>query len=165
MMPARLTSSLLVRKGQARPSGGPDAPSYGLVQPLADGGALTRPTVPRTPMVERPSGGPDAPSYGLVQPLADGGALTRLAVPRAPMVEILVPARLPMVTTAGSGRSGEDDPVNLTVRVDRAMRTRLRVLAARQQRTNRDIVRCALDAYLDAFAAGCACVEGAKPKP
>jgi hypothetical protein len=26
-------------------------------------------------------------------------------------------------------------------------------------------VRCALDAYLDAFAGGCTCVGSAKPKP
>jgi hypothetical protein len=128
MMPARLTASLLVRKGQARPSGRPDAPSCGLGQPLA------------------------------------GRALTRPAALRGPMVEILVPARAPRTTAAGSGRSGEADLVSLTVRIDRTMHTRLRVLAARQQRTNRDIVRCALDAYLDAFAAGCACVGGAEPK-
>jgi hypothetical protein len=128
MMPARLTSSLLVRKGQAKPS------------------AL------------------DAPSCGLVQPLPAGGALTRTPAPRAPIVEILVPARVPMPAAAGSGRSG-DDRVGLTVRIDRTMHTRLRVLAARQRRTNQDIVRCALDAYLAAFAASCSCVGGAKPKP
>jgi hypothetical protein len=129
MMPARLTSSLLVRRGRARPGGGRDAQSCGQGRPLAAGGALTRP-----------------------------------AALRGKMVEILVPARAPMPRTAGSGRSGEDDPVSLTVRIDRTMHTRLRVLAAREQRTNRDIVRCALAAYLDAFAAGCACVGGAKPK-
>jgi hypothetical protein len=129
MTPARLTSSLLVRKGQA--------------QPIGD---------------------LDGPCCGLVQPLPAGGALTRSAAPRAPMVEILVPARVPMPATAGSGRSGQDDPVNLTVRIDRTMHTRLRVLAAREQRTNQDIVRCALDAYLNAFAAGCTCVGGPKPK-
>ncbi|MGH6921327.1 MAG: hypothetical protein ACREJ0_26930 [Geminicoccaceae bacterium] len=81
------------------------------------------------------------------------------------MVEILVPARTPMPTTAGSGRSGQDDQVRLTVRIDRAMHTRLCVLAARQQRTNQDIVQGALDAYLNVFAPGCACVGGAKRKP
>jgi hypothetical protein len=130
MMPARLTSSLLVRKGQAQPSGDFDVPSCGLVHPLPAGGALSRP-----------------------------------AAPRAPMVEILVPARMPMPATAGSGRSGQADRVSLTVRIGRTMHTRLRVLAARQQRTNQDIVRCALDAYLDAFAAGCSCFGDAKPKP
>jgi hypothetical protein len=129
MMPARLTASLLVRKSEAQPGGGPDLPCCGLGQPLAAGGALAGPA-------------------GL----------------RAPMVEILMPPRAPMPRTAGSGRSGEDRPVSLTVRIDRTMHTRLRVLAAREQRTNRDIVRCALAAYLDAFAAGCACVGGAKPK-
>jgi hypothetical protein len=93
-----------------------------------------------------------------------GRALTRPAPLRGPTVEILVPARAPMAT-ARSGRSREVDLVRLTVRIDRTMHTRLRVLAARQQRTNRDIVRCALDAYLDAFAGGCTCVGSAKPKP
>jgi hypothetical protein len=52
--------------------------------------------------------------------------------------------------------------VGLTVRIERAMHTRLRALAARQQRTHQDIVEGALDAYLKVFAAGCAC--SAKPK-
>ena len=127
MMPARLTSNLLVRKGQARPSGESDAPSCA------------------------------------VQPLPVNRALTRPAATRGPMAEILVPVRLPVPTTAGSGRSGGNDGVSLSVRIDRAMHIRLRVLAARQGRTNQDIVRCALDAYLDAFG-GCTCVRGAKPR-
>jgi hypothetical protein len=93
-----------------------------------------------------------------------GRALTRPAALRGPTVEILVPARAPIATTARSGRSREVDLVSLTVRIDRTMHTRMRVLAARQQRTNRDIVRCALGAYLDAFAGGCTCVGSAKPK-
>jgi hypothetical protein len=128
MMPARLTSSLLVRKGEAQPSG------------------------------------LDAPSGGLVQSLPTGGALIRPAAPRGPLVEILVPARPTMPTMAGSGRSGEDDQVRLTVRIDRTLHTRLRVLAARQQRSNQDIVQGALEAYLNVFAVGCACVGDAKPK-
>lgn len=128
-MPARLTSSLLVRKGEAKPSGGPNAPAGGLVQSLPAGGPLARP-----------------------------------ATPRGPMVEFLAPARATMPTMAGSGCSGEDDQVRLTVRIDRTLHTRLRVLAARQQRTNQDIVQGALDAYLNVFALGCACVGAAKPK-
>ena len=128
MMPARLSSSLLVRKGEAQPSG------------------------------------PDAPPGGLVQPRAAGGGLTRPAAPRGPVVEILVPASTPRPTTAGSGRPGPDDRVSLTVRIDRTLHTRLRVLAARQQRTNQDIVEGALAAYLEVFAAGCACVRDPKPK-
>jgi hypothetical protein len=130
MMPARLTSSLLVRNGQARPSGGPQATSCDLGQPRPAGAAVTRP-----------------------------------AALRRPMAEILVPARTPMPTTAGSACSGQDDQVGLTVRIDRTMHTRLRVLAARQRRTNQDIVQGALDAYLNVFVPGCACVGGAKRKP
>jgi hypothetical protein len=54
--------------------------------------------------------------------------------------------------------------VSLTVCVDRAMHARLRALAARQQRSHQDIVEGALDAYLNVFGAGCACVGDAKPK-
>jgi hypothetical protein len=129
MMPARLTSGLLVRKGEAKPSGGADAASGGLVRPPPAGDALTRP-----------------------------------AAFRGPMVEILVPARAPMPARGGSGRPGPDDRVSLTVRIDRTLHTRLRVLAARQQRTNQDIVQGALEAYLNVFAVGCACIGGAKPK-
>ena len=126
MMPARLTSSLLVRKGQARPSG-------------------------------------DGPSCA-VQVLPVSRALTRPAAARGPVAEILVPVRLPVPATAGSGRSGRDDGVSLALRIDRAMHRRLRVLVALQGRTNQDIVRCALDAYLDAFAGGCACVRDRRPR-
>ena len=128
MMPARLTSGLLVRKGEAKPTG------------------------------------LDAPPGGLVQPPPANGTPARPAAPRAPAVEILVPARSPVPATAGSGRPGPDDRVCLTVRIDRTLHTRLRVLAARQQRTNQDIVEGALEAYLNVFAAGCACVGGRKPK-
>jgi cellulose biosynthesis protein BcsQ len=65
---------------------------------------------------------------------------------------------------AGSGGPGPADRVNLTVRIDRTLHTRLRLLAARQQRTNQDIVEGALEAYLGVFAPGCACVGSAKPK-
>jgi hypothetical protein len=123
MLPARLTSGLLVRKDEAKPSGGLDAPS-----------------------------------------LPAGATLARPAALRGPMVEILVPARVTMRARAGSGRSGEDDQVRLTVRIDRTLHTRLRVLAARQQRTNQDIVQGALEAYLNVFAVGCACIVGPKPK-
>lgn len=128
MMPARLTSSLLARKGEAKPTA-LDAPSNGLARP---------------------------------QPARDGRAGPTAR--RAPVVEILVPARAPTPATAGSGRPGPGDHVNLTVRIDRKLHTRLRVLAARQQRTNGDIVEGALEAYLNIFGPCCACVGGAKPK-
>jgi hypothetical protein len=128
MMPARLTSSLLARKGEARPSEGPDGPTCNLVHPLP------------------------------------AGALTRPAAPRTPVVEILVPARSPAPALAGSGGAGPADRVNLTVRIDRTLHTRLRVLAARQQRTNQDIVEGALEAYLNVFGASCACVRDPRRK-
>lgn len=129
MMPARLTSSLLARKGEAKPT------------------AL------------------DAPANGLPRPQPAGAVRARPATARPPVVEILVPARTPTPGTAGSGGPVTGDRVNLTVRIDRSLHTRLRVLAARQQRTNQDIVEGALEAYLNVFGAGCACVGGGKPKP
>ena len=128
MMPARLTSSLLARKGEARPSESLDGPTCNLVHALP------------------------------------AGALTRPAAPRAPVVEILVPARSPAPALAGSGGAGSADRVNLTVRIDRTLHTRLRVLAARQQRTNQDIVEGALEAYLNVFGASCACVRDPRRK-
>jgi hypothetical protein len=128
MMPGRLTSSLLVRKGDARPSGVETA------------------------------------AAGRVQP-APGDDLGRPAAAHAPLVEILVPARTPKPAMAGSGGAGPDDHVNLTVRLDRTLHTRLRVLAARQRRTNQDIVEGALEAYLNIFAPGCACIRDPEAKP
>jgi hypothetical protein len=128
MMPARLTSSLLVRKGHANPSG------------------------------------LDAPSGGLGQPRPAADTLARPAATCAPMVEILVPGRGARPAPGGSGRPNPADQVRLTVRIDRTLHTRLRVLAARQRRTNRDIVEGALEAYLNVFAASCACVRDTKAK-
>jgi hypothetical protein len=61
--------------------------------------------------------------------------------------------------------AGAHDRVSLTVRIDRAMHARLRALAARQQRTQQDIVEGALDAYLNVFLAGCACSSTPAPGP
>ena len=52
MMPARLTSSLLVRKGQARSSGGPRATSCDLDQPRPAGAEVSRPAALCGPMAE-----------------------------------------------------------------------------------------------------------------
>ena len=119
----------------------------------------------RNPLVREGEEGPsgDAPAC-TVQTLPASRALARPAATRGPLAEILVPVRLPVPATAGSGRSGRDDRVSLAVRIDRALHRRLRVLAALQGRTNQDIVRCALDAYLDAFAGGCACVRDRRPR-
>jgi hypothetical protein len=112
MTAARLTSSLLARKGEAKPS------------------------------------------IGMARP----------AAPHGPVVEILVPARAPEPAPAGAGHTGPDDRAILTVRIDRALHVRLRVLAARQRRTNQDIVEGALEAYLSVFGADCTCMRRDKPK-
>ncbi|MEM7023910.1 MAG: hypothetical protein AAF637_15155 [Pseudomonadota bacterium] len=129
MPAARLTSSLLARKGHARPTGGFAVPAADLDQPLPPAGAL-------------------------------GGAVVAL---RAPMAEIMMPAPRQMDRSTGPGGPGDDGRVNLTVRIDRSMHTRLRVLGARQHRTNQDIVRSALEAYLTVFDASCPCVGGVTP--
>lgn len=112
----------------------------------------------------KPSGGLDTASGDLARSRPAGGTLTRPAAARAPMAEIVVAAGAPGPATAGPNRPGLDDRVSLTVRIDRTLHSRLRALAGCQQRTNQDIVQGALEAYLNVFATGCACVGGFKPK-
>ena len=53
----------------------------------------------------------------------------------------------------------EDERVALTLRLDRARYTRLKILAARCSRSGHEVLLTALDAYLDACAADCACLR------
>ena len=53
----------------------------------------------------------------------------------------------------------EDDRVALTLRLDRARYTRLKILAARRSRSGHEVLLHALDAYLEACAADCACLR------
>ena len=48
-----------------------------------------------------------------------------------------------------------------TVRLDRTRYTRLKILAARRARSGQEVILRALDAYLDACAADCACLRSA----
>lgn len=82
---------------------------------------------------------------------------------RGPRAEIRLSAAAPVAGTAAA-HADQHDRVSLTVRIDRAMHARLRALAVRQQRSHRDIVEGALDAYLKVFATGCACRADTKPK-
>jgi hypothetical protein len=103
--------------------------------------------------------GPGGPASGPIQEVAVAAALTApLPLPGAGAGMLLATA-LPAAATAGA-----PDRISLTVRIDRALHARLRALAARQQRSHQDIVEGALDAYLNVFGAGCACIGDAKPK-
>jgi hypothetical protein len=54
-----------------------------------------------------------------------------------------------------------DDRVALTLRLDRARYTRLKILAARRARSGQEVLIKALDAYLEACATDCACLRSA----
>jgi hypothetical protein len=127
--PARLTSGLLARKGQALPTGGFAYARLDLVPPL--------------PSAARP----EQPRCGTAAP----GALLLPDLRRA--ASAAEPTRRP---TAGA-----DDRVAFTVRLDRARYTRLKILAARRARSGQEVILRALDAYLEACAADCACLRSA----
>ena len=53
----------------------------------------------------------------------------------------------------------DDGRIALTLRLDRARYTRLRILAARRSDSGHEVLLNALDAYLEACAADCACLR------
>jgi hypothetical protein len=123
--PARLTSGLLARKGQALPTGGFAHAKLNLV--------------------------PRLPSVGTPEQHRCGTSVPREALlpePRRPAPE---PSRRPA--------PAQDDRVALTLRLDRARYTRLKILAARRARSGQELLLRALDAYLDACAVDCACLR------
>jgi hypothetical protein len=124
--PARLTSALLARKGQAFPIGGfAGATMIDACQPLPP---------------------PD-----------------RLA-PRAGMALVSDRSAGPARQAKGAGRGpgdGDDGRVALTLRLDRERHRRLRIFGARHERTSQEVILKALDAYLAACGADCACLRGA----
>jgi len=116
--PARLTSDLLVRKGQALPASGYIQPAIRLAEISTHGGASDR--------AQRP-----APLPG-----------TTLAL-------------------AGGGSDRTERPVCLTLRLDPGRHSRLRIFAARRGESAQKVLISALDAYLAACGADCACMRGA----
>ena len=124
--PARLTSALLARKGQAFPVGGFAGPVIDACQPLPSPDRLT-------------------PRAGMAL-VSDRGEAR--------------PARLVKGGGRGSGDGG-DGRVALTLRLDRERHRRLRVFGARHERTGQEVILEALDAYLDACGADCACLREA----
>ena len=123
--PARLTSGLLARKGQALPTGGFAHAKLDLV-----------PLKPSVAKAEQHRCGTSVPREALLPEL------------RRPSPE---PSRRPA--------PAQDDRVALTLRLDRARYTRLKILAARRARSGQELLLRALDAYLEACAVDCACLR------
>lgn len=127
--PARLTARLLARKGRALPARGFAAAAPSVTEPVPGIAPLTR-----------------------LRPLEVAASLPELVEYRAGVTGL----------ARGGGRPpGRDDRqrVAMTVRLDRARHRRLRIFAARLDRTSQDVILEALDAYLDAHGgADCACL-------
>ncbi|MCE3247284.1 MAG: hypothetical protein K0R41_1109 [Geminicoccaceae bacterium] len=124
--PARLTSALLARKGQAFPTGGVAGATIDACQPLPPPDRLTA-----------------RAGMALV---SDRGGVR--------------PARQAKGTGRGPG-NGDDGRVALTLRLDRERHRRLRIFGARHERTSQEVILKALDAYLAACGADCACLRDA----
>ncbi len=124
--PARLSSGLLARKGEAFPAGGFATAAIGLAR-LPAPQARSRPCVPD-------------PSSSIEQ--------ARPWPPAGP----------------GKPKTDKDERVALTVRLDPARHTRLKIFCARRRRTGQDVMIKALDAYLQAFGPDCACVQGERSR-
>jgi hypothetical protein len=110
--PARLTGTLLARKGAASPADGLTGAAMALSQPL--------------------------PPWSTPRPTAAREALPRSTRP--------APAR-------------SEERVAVTLRLDPTRHTRLKIFAARRNRTSQDVVTEALDAYLEACGGDCACLR------
>jgi hypothetical protein len=115
----KLTSDLLVRKGQASPTGGFAHAGIDLSQPLP--APTTLDLLPRIGT-------------------ALGNGRPAVALRRA--------------------RARTEDRVALTLRLDRDRHRRLKVFCARGQQTTQEVLIKALDAYLEAGGADCACLRG-----
>jgi hypothetical protein len=123
--PARLTSALLARKGDAYPSGDFVAATIDAGQPLPPPAMLTR---------------------------------------RAGMALVSECGAPPARQVRGGGRGpgdGGNGRVALTLRLDRERHRRLRIFGARHERTGQEVILEALDAYLAACGADCACLRDA----
>jgi hypothetical protein len=109
-----------------------------------------------------PTGGFACAKLDLVPPLPSA---TRLEQQRdgtpAPREALRPDPRRPAAVHEPSRPSahGGDDRVALTLRLDRARYTRLRILAARRARSGQEVLLNALDAYLEACATECTCLR------
>jgi hypothetical protein len=95
---------------------------------------------------------PPQPSPRRLEPPRCGTPLTS---------EALLPDLRRPTTRHERRRQSEDDDerIALTLRLDRARYTRLRILAARRCHSGHDVLLNALDAYLEACATDCACLR------
>lgn len=127
--PARLTSALLARKGQANPTGGFAHAKLALIPP--------QPSAAKR----------DRQCCGAVG--SDDGAAT---------VRRLAPGPGRRRGSVAVDRGG-GDRVAFTVRLDRERHLRLKILAARRGRSGQEMLLRALDAYLEACAMDCPCLR------
>jgi hypothetical protein len=111
-----------------------------------------------------PTGGFSCPAIDLGQPLPApdklssphrGMVLTRGALNGAGGVLATQVSRLRRPPS-----HGDDGRVALTLRLDRGRHRRLRIFAARHERTSQEVILRALDVYLEACGADCACLRG-----
>ena len=104
-----------------------------------------------------PTGGFAYPTIDLGQPLPAPDKLSAprrgMALARGALATQLQPLRRPP-------RQSDDGRVALTLRLDRERHRRLRIFAARHERTSQEVILRALDVYLEAFGADCACLRG-----
>jgi hypothetical protein len=91
---------------------------------------------------------PPPPSAARLEQQRCGSSLTREA--------LLPDLRRPV---PGRPEHLDDERVALTLRLDRARYTRLKILAARRARSGHEVLLNALDAYLEACATDCACLR------
>jgi hypothetical protein len=96
------------------------------------------------------------------QPSTDGLEQQRCGTSLA-RESLLPDLRRPASARAPDRRPEHDDErVALTLRLDRARYTRLKILAARRARSGQELLLTALDAYIEACAADCACLRRAR---
>jgi hypothetical protein len=96
---------------------------------------------------------PPQPSAARLEQPRCGMSLTREAL--LPDLRRPAPVREP----GPRPEHADDDRVALTLRLDRARYTRLKILAARRARSGQEVLLTALDAYLEACATDCACLR------
>lgn len=82
--------------------------------------------------------------------LAPGQALRPHAARRAQMLGL---------AGQGGGHAASPERAALTVRLDRARHLRLKIFAARHQRTSQDVIVQAIDSLLDACGDQCPCLR------
>lgn len=104
-----------------------------------------------------PTGGFAAAALGLVPPLPAPQARPR-PCGADPSSSIEQARSWPPAGPGDPKAKGER--VALTLRLDPARHTRLRIFAARRRSTSQDLLIEALDAYLQACGPDCACMQG-----